>query len=116
MNINVDGALGTSEINNMIFGNKIALLCGDYLLSNSCIEMAALRNQDVIIYIYFVFSVYIDTLHKSSHLIFYILTVIKIFVFFNNILTNVVESIKEIFSKLCNYLLNNSNNSRLFIN
>lgn len=36
-----------SEMNDMIFGNKIALLSGDYLLSNSCSELAALRNQDV---------------------------------------------------------------------
>ncbi|XP_066262047.1 all trans-polyprenyl-diphosphate synthase PDSS2 isoform X2 [Euwallacea similis] len=32
----------------MIFGNKIALLSGDYLLSNSCIELANLRNQDLV--------------------------------------------------------------------
>lgn len=43
MNINSDGM---SE-NYMTFGNKIALLGGDYLLCNSCIELASLRNQDV---------------------------------------------------------------------
>ncbi|KAL1491667.1 hypothetical protein ABEB36_012229 [Hypothenemus hampei] len=32
----------------MMFGNKIALLSGDYLLSNCCIELANLRNQDVV--------------------------------------------------------------------
>ncbi|XP_030761394.1 decaprenyl-diphosphate synthase subunit 2-like [Sitophilus oryzae] len=32
----------------MMFGNKIALLSGDYLLSNSCIELANLRNQDLV--------------------------------------------------------------------
>lgn len=32
----------------MMFGNKIALLSGDYLLSNSCAELANLRNQDVV--------------------------------------------------------------------
>ncbi|XP_059613498.1 all trans-polyprenyl-diphosphate synthase PDSS2 [Phlebotomus argentipes] len=32
----------------MTFGNKIALLSGDYLLSNSCSELASLRNQEVI--------------------------------------------------------------------
>lgn len=34
-------------LNDMTFGNKIALLSGDYLLGNSCTELAALRNQDV---------------------------------------------------------------------
>jgi decaprenyl-diphosphate synthase subunit 2 len=34
-------------LNDMTFGNKIALLRGDYLLANSCMELAALRNQDV---------------------------------------------------------------------
>lgn len=29
----------------MIVGNKIALLSGDYLLSNSCVELANLKNQ-----------------------------------------------------------------------
>lgn len=55
VNINTDGTLSveSSELNNMIFGNKIALLCGDYLLSNSCAELASLRNQDVSIYIYY---------------------------------------------------------------
>lgn len=36
-----------AEMNDMTFGNKIALLSGDYLLGNSCAELAALRNQDV---------------------------------------------------------------------
>jgi len=54
VNINTDKSLESSEINNIIFGNKIALLCGDYLLSNSCAELAALRNQDVS-YLYFSF-------------------------------------------------------------
>ncbi|XP_015172654.1 PREDICTED: decaprenyl-diphosphate synthase subunit 2 [Polistes dominula] len=30
------------------FGNKIALLSGDYLLCNSCVELASLRNQDIV--------------------------------------------------------------------
>lgn len=47
VNINGDGSLGASEMDHMTFGNKIALLSGDYLLSNSCVELAALRNQDV---------------------------------------------------------------------
>lgn len=36
-----------AEIDDMTFGNKIALLSGDYLLSNSCSELAELRNQEV---------------------------------------------------------------------
>lgn len=32
----------------MAFGNKIALLSGDYLLSNSCTELAELRNQELV--------------------------------------------------------------------
>ncbi|XP_043464270.1 all trans-polyprenyl-diphosphate synthase PDSS2 [Leptopilina heterotoma] len=37
-----------AEMNDMTFGNKIALLSGDYLLGNSCAELAALRNQDLV--------------------------------------------------------------------
>ena len=50
VNINTDESLSveSSELNNMTFGNKIALLCGDYLLSNSCTELASLRNQDLV--------------------------------------------------------------------
>ncbi|XP_055609438.1 all trans-polyprenyl-diphosphate synthase PDSS2-like [Uranotaenia lowii] len=36
---------GESE---MIFGNKIALLSGDYLLGNACLQLAGLRNQELI--------------------------------------------------------------------
>jgi decaprenyl-diphosphate synthase subunit 2 len=32
----------------MIFGNKIALLGGDYLLGNACLQLAGLRNQELI--------------------------------------------------------------------
>lgn len=32
----------------MIFGNKIALLGGDYLLGNACLQLAGLRNQQLI--------------------------------------------------------------------
>jgi decaprenyl-diphosphate synthase subunit 2 len=32
----------------MTFGNKIALLSGDYLLGNSCAELAGLRNQEIV--------------------------------------------------------------------
>ncbi|XP_066582881.1 all trans-polyprenyl-diphosphate synthase PDSS2 [Prorops nasuta] len=37
-----------SELSDMTFGNKIALLSGDYLLGNSCAELANLRNSDVV--------------------------------------------------------------------
>ncbi|KAJ8978500.1 hypothetical protein NQ317_002403 [Molorchus minor] len=33
---------------NMMFGNKIALLSGDYLLSNSCVELSNLKNQELV--------------------------------------------------------------------
>ncbi|XP_014467549.1 PREDICTED: decaprenyl-diphosphate synthase subunit 2 [Dinoponera quadriceps] len=48
VNINADSPLGAAEMDRMTFGNKIALLSGDYLLSNSCVELAGLRNQDVV--------------------------------------------------------------------
>lgn len=35
-------------LNDMTFGNKIALLSGDYLLANSCMELAMLRNRDLV--------------------------------------------------------------------
>ncbi|XP_001605067.2 decaprenyl-diphosphate synthase subunit 2 [Nasonia vitripennis] len=37
-----------AEMNDMTFGNKIALLSGDYLLGNSSAELAALRNQELV--------------------------------------------------------------------
>lgn len=37
----------TDNMLNMKFGNKIALLCGDYLLSNSYHQLAYLKNHDV---------------------------------------------------------------------
>lgn len=45
--INIYPGLYSDEnvLNDMEFGNKIALLSGDYLLSNSCAELAALKNQ-----------------------------------------------------------------------
>lgn len=51
VNIEPSVYLETSELNDMNFGNKIALLSGDYLLANSCAELANLRNQDVRIHI-----------------------------------------------------------------
>ncbi|BET00872.1 prenyl (decaprenyl) diphosphate synthase, subunit 2 [Nesidiocoris tenuis] len=38
----------SAELSDMAFGNKIALLSGDYLLTTSCSELAALRNNEVI--------------------------------------------------------------------
>ncbi|XP_048484951.1 all trans-polyprenyl-diphosphate synthase PDSS2 isoform X1 [Plutella xylostella] len=37
-----------AEPDDMMFGNKIALLSGDYLLANSCSELANLRNQELV--------------------------------------------------------------------
>ncbi|XP_017875747.1 decaprenyl-diphosphate synthase subunit 2 [Ceratina calcarata] len=48
VNIESGDYLETSELNDMNFGNKIALLSGDYLLANSCAELANLRNQDIV--------------------------------------------------------------------
>lgn len=38
----------TGDPDDMMFGNKIALLSGDYLLANSCSELANLRNQELV--------------------------------------------------------------------
>lgn len=46
VNINKNMSL-ESEMKDVLFGNKIALLFGDYLLCNSCVQLATLRNQDV---------------------------------------------------------------------
>ncbi|KAJ8680881.1 hypothetical protein QAD02_016668 [Eretmocerus hayati] len=37
-----------NELENMTFGNKIALLSGDYLLGKSSVELAKLRNQELV--------------------------------------------------------------------
>ncbi|GAB0086820.1 decaprenyl-diphosphate synthase subunit 2 [Sergentomyia squamirostris] len=46
--VTVAGSDLAASHGDMTFGNKIALLSGDYLLSNSCSELASLRNQEVI--------------------------------------------------------------------
>ncbi|KAG7199253.1 hypothetical protein KM043_018119 [Ampulex compressa] len=48
--VNIDQSIyrETSELNDMNFGNKIALLSGDYLLGTSSVELASLRNQEVV--------------------------------------------------------------------
>ena len=38
----------SSELQNMEYGNKIAILCGDYLLANACTQLAKLKNTEVI--------------------------------------------------------------------
>ncbi|XP_077286325.1 decaprenyl diphosphate synthase subunit 2 [Arctopsyche grandis] len=50
VNLNVQDSSSTSGSNlgDMTFGNKIALLSGDYLLGNSCAELAGLRNQELV--------------------------------------------------------------------
>ncbi|CAK1604542.1 unnamed protein product [Parnassius mnemosyne] len=40
--------IGPGDPDDMMFGNKIALLGGDYLLANSCSELANLRNQELV--------------------------------------------------------------------
>ncbi|CAH2075570.1 unnamed protein product, partial [Iphiclides podalirius] len=40
--------LSPGDADDMMFGNKIALLGGDYLLANSCSELANLRNQELV--------------------------------------------------------------------
>ncbi|KAK9703866.1 Polyprenyl synthetase [Popillia japonica] len=35
------------KIGDMLYGNKMAILSGDYLLSNCCSELAGLRNQEL---------------------------------------------------------------------
>ncbi|VEN51258.1 unnamed protein product [Callosobruchus maculatus] len=46
--VNLQPPIVVDSPSDMIFGNKIALLSGDYLLSNSCIELANLRNQELV--------------------------------------------------------------------
>ena len=45
--VNMD-SINDSNINDMTFGNKIALLSGDYLLANSSKELANLKNQELV--------------------------------------------------------------------
>ncbi|XP_052750452.1 all trans-polyprenyl-diphosphate synthase PDSS2 [Galleria mellonella] len=47
VNMNVSQQF-TRDPDDMVFGNKIALLGGDYLLANSCSELANLRNQELV--------------------------------------------------------------------
>ncbi|XP_050342869.1 all trans-polyprenyl-diphosphate synthase PDSS2 [Nymphalis io] len=47
VNMNVRQVLD-GEPDDILFGNKIALLSGDYLLANSCAELANLRNQELV--------------------------------------------------------------------
>lgn len=46
--VNLQPSVEVSNVGDMMFGNKIALLSGDYLLSNSCMELAGLKNQELI--------------------------------------------------------------------
>lgn len=45
--VNLQPSIVMENSGDMMFGNKIALLSGDYLLSNSCSELAGLRNQEL---------------------------------------------------------------------
>ena len=41
-----------TTLDDMEFGNKIAILSGDYLLANACTGLAALRNTIVCMILY----------------------------------------------------------------
>ncbi|XP_023024978.2 all trans-polyprenyl-diphosphate synthase PDSS2 isoform X1 [Leptinotarsa decemlineata] len=46
--VNMQPPVKVDAPGDMIVGNKIALLSGDYLLSNSCLELANLKNQELV--------------------------------------------------------------------
>lgn len=46
--VNLQGDNTKQDTNDMMFGNKIALLMGDYLLGNCCAELGVLRNQELV--------------------------------------------------------------------
>ncbi|XP_044751319.1 all trans-polyprenyl-diphosphate synthase PDSS2 [Coccinella septempunctata] len=46
MNLSKDNT--EEELRDVVNGNKIALLSGDHLLSTSCLELAKLKNQDLV--------------------------------------------------------------------
>lgn len=46
--VNLQNVGLTEDSGDMMFGNKIALLIGDYLLGNCCAELGALRNQELV--------------------------------------------------------------------
>ncbi len=41
------GSLSDKERQNMEYGNKIAILCGDYLLASACTQLSKLNNTEV---------------------------------------------------------------------
>lgn len=84
VNIGSDVYLETSELNDMNFGNKIALLSGDYLLANSCAELANLRNQDVSIKILNYILIYINLFFYqfiNLYIIIYIIILYYIYIY-----------------------------------
>lgn len=44
----IESGVDLNNLSDMTFGNKIALLTGDYLLGNSSVELARLRNQEIV--------------------------------------------------------------------
>ncbi|XP_057669850.1 all trans-polyprenyl-diphosphate synthase PDSS2 isoform X2 [Diorhabda carinulata] len=46
--VNLQPPIKVDAPGDMISGNKIALLSGDFLLSNSCVELANLKNQELV--------------------------------------------------------------------
>ena len=55
--------LDLSEVKEMDQGNKLAVLCGDYLLANACNNLAKLRDTEVI----FISSYFINVLQVLSN-------------------------------------------------
>ncbi|KAF5282775.1 hypothetical protein FQR65_LT02772 [Abscondita terminalis] len=46
--VNLQNEETKEDTGDMMFGNKIALLIGDYLLGNCCAELGVLRNQELV--------------------------------------------------------------------
>ncbi|KAK4879529.1 hypothetical protein RN001_007675 [Aquatica leii] len=46
--VNLQNEEPKEDTGDMMFGNKIALLIGDYLLGNCCAELGVLRNQELV--------------------------------------------------------------------
>ena len=52
VNMRKTDCIDPAEEEDMTFGNKIALLTGDYLLGHSSAELAGLKNQEVRFFFY----------------------------------------------------------------
>lgn len=47
INLQPDASETHDDVEDMLYGNRMAILSGDYLLSNCCAELAGLRNQEL---------------------------------------------------------------------